>query len=87
MNRYLSSPTILLILLLALLCASAFHFWRGKRWTDLGMSLLAALMGMVVGQIAGDLLDLGFARIGRVYVIEGTAAALILMLAVAWLRG
>lgn len=80
-------PAYLLVLLLALLCAALFHLWRGRRWSDLLVALLAALVGLSLGQIIGPRLGIEFLRIGQVYVLVGVIFAWALMLAASWLKG
>lgn len=81
------SPMIVLLTLLVLISAALFHFWRGKGWGDLTLSLLAAGLGMTAGQAASAFLGLDLPRIGQAHVVEGTAAAWLLMFAAAWLKG
>ncbi len=81
------APAYVLILLLTLLCGALFHLWRGRRWSDLLVALLAALVGLSAGQVIGPLLGIEFLRIGQVYVLVGVIFAWALMLAASWLKG
>ncbi|NUQ39604.1 MAG: hypothetical protein HUU23_17830 [Caldilineales bacterium] len=81
------SPMLLLLALLGLIYAAIFHFWRGKGWGDLALTLLAAGLGMALGQMAGAFFDLDLPRIGQTRVVEGSVAAWLLMFAAAWLKG
>lgn len=80
-------PAYLLIFLLALVYAALFHLWRGRRWSDLAVSLLAALAGMAAGQLLAPLLGIELGQVGEVYVLIDTALAWALMLAASWLKG
>lgn len=80
-------PTYLLILLLAIVYAALFHLWRGRRWSDLAVAVLAALAGMVAGQLLAPWLGIDLLRIGDVYVLVDTLLAWGLMLAANWLKG
>jgi len=81
------SPTFTLLTLLALLYAGLFHLWRGRRWSDLGLALLMAGLGLALGQIGGPLLGIEYGRVGETYVLTGTLLAWGLMLAAIWLKG
>ena len=80
-------PSYLLILLLAIIYAALFHLWRGRRWSDLAVSLVMALVGMALGQLLGPLLGIELFRVGEVYVLVDTLLAWVLMLAANWLKG
>ncbi|MBX7237130.1 MAG: hypothetical protein K1X65_22290 [Caldilineales bacterium] len=80
-------PAYLLILLLAIVYAALFHLWRGRRWSDLAVAVLAALAGMVAGQLLAPWLGIDLLRIGDVYVLVDTLLAWGLMLAANWLKG
>ncbi len=68
-------PGLLLALLLSTGYASLYHLWGGRDLRDLGICLLAAILGFALGHSASVLLGLDVWRIGQVRVIEGTAGA------------
>lgn len=80
-------PSYLLILLLAVIYAALFHLWRGRRWSDLVVSLVMALVGMALGQLLAPLLGIELFRVGEVDVLVDTLLAWVLMLAANWLKG
>lgn len=80
-------PAYLLIFLLAVIYAALFHLWRGRRSSDLAVSLVMALVGMVAGQLLAPLLGISLLQIGDVYVLVDTLLAWVLMLAANWLKG
>ena len=82
----LFSPSLLLILLFSLVYGAAFHLWRGRGWRDLAIYLATALVGMVLGQVAGKWLGLNILKIGVTYVFEGSLLAWLLMFAMLLLR-
>ncbi len=68
-------PGLLLALLLSVGYASVYHLWGGRDLRDLGICLLAAMVGFGLGHSASVLLGLDVWRIGQVRVIEGTVGA------------
>lgn len=80
-------PSYLLIFLLAIVYAALFHLWRGRRGSDLAVSIGMALAGMASGQLLAPLLGIDLLQVGDVYVLVDTALAWVLMLAASWLRG
>lgn len=80
-------PSYLLIALLVVVYAALFHLWRGRRWSDLAVSLVMALVGMIAGQLLAPLLGIDLLRVGEVYVLVDTLLAWVLMLAASWLKG
>jgi len=81
------SPSLALMLVLAILYGTVFHLWRGRTWRDLALYLLLALSGMLIAQPLGAALGLNILRIGPTYFFEGTLLSGFLMLAAAWLKG
>ncbi len=80
-------PAVLLIAVIGVIYGALFYLWQGARWTELGLFILAAMLGFLVGQIAASLLNLDVLQIGQLHIIEGTIFAWLFMLAIAWLRG
>lgn len=68
----LLAPSLILSTLLALVWATLWFAWRGKRLRDWGLGVLAALLGFGLGQLVGWLAGLPLPTIGEVRVIEGT---------------
>lgn len=87
MDQFSPSPTLVLILLIAVAYGALFHLWKGRSWGDLGLFILAAVIGMGLGQLLGPALGLNLARVGQIYLLEGTVLAWLLMLAAAWQKG
>ena len=81
------SPTLVFILLIAIAYGALFHLWKGHRWQDLGLFILAAIIGMGIGQLLGPLLGMDLVRIGQIYFLEATVMAWLFMLAAAWQKG
>lgn len=81
------SPSLALMLVLAILYGAVFHLWRGRTWGDLAVFLFLAIVGMLAAQPLGAALGLNILRIGPTYFFEGTLLSWFLMLAAAWLKG
>jgi len=79
-------PAAAMIVLLATIYGALFHLWKGKTWSDLGRSIIAAILGFTVGQILALLFHLTIMRLGQVHLIEGSLFAWLFMFAIAWLR-
>jgi len=86
MSFFAIPPAIAIIVLLSIIDGALFHLWKGKTWRDLGFFILFALIGFIIGQIIGALLQLDVLKLGQVHVVEGTIFAWLLMLAFAWLK-
>jgi len=86
MNSLTIPPAVIIILILSILYGALFHLWKGKTWRDVGLFILVALAGFIVGQLLGVFLQLDFLKLGQVHIIEGTLFAWLLMLAFVWLR-
>lgn len=71
----LLNPTLLLAVLLAIAYASLFHLWTGRTLRDLLTYVVAAGVGVIIGQWIGSSLDLAFLRIGQLHTLEATIAA------------
>lgn len=68
----LLSPALLLGLVVALIYAALFHLWQGQTLRDLGVFILAALLGFAVGQGVGRWVYgpwLEWQRVGQVHVL------------------
>lgn len=78
----LLNPTLLLAALLAIGYASFFHLWTGRSLRDLLVYLLAAGLGVAIGQWIGGTLDLNLLRIGQLHTLEVTVGAFLALLIV-----
>lgn len=78
----LLNPTLLLAILLAIGYASLFHLWTGRNLRDLGIYLLAAAVGVVLGQWIGGTLGLNVLRIGQLHALEVTVGAFLALVIV-----
>jgi len=68
----LLSPALLLSLVVALIYAALFHLWQGRTLRDLGIFILAAVLGFAVGQGVGRWVYvplLEWQRVGQVHVL------------------
>lgn len=87
MDQFIPSPSLVLILLLAIIYGALFHLWKGRSWRDLALFIVVAIIGMGLGQLLGPVLGLNLARMGPTYLLEGTVLAWLFMLAAAWQKG
>ena len=78
----LFNPTLLLATLLVTGYASLFHLWTGRSAGDLLRFLLAAAVGFALGQWVGRTLQLDILRIGQLYMLETSLAALLALILV-----
>jgi len=80
-------PAIAIMFVLSVLYGALFHLWKGDNWRDLGAYILLALLGFLVGQLIGTVLQLSVLKLGQVHLIAGSLFAWLLMFAFAWLKG
>lgn len=78
----LLNPTLLLAALLAIGYATLFHLWTGRSLRDLFVYLIAAAVGVVIGQWIGGTLGLNLLQIGQLHTIEVTVGAFLALLIV-----
>ena len=78
----LLNPTLLLALLLVIGYASLFHLWTGRSLHDLFVYLIAAAVGVAVGQWIGGRLAIDVLRIGQLHALEVTVGAFLALLIV-----
>lgn len=71
----LLNPTFVLAVLLAIGYASLFHLWAGRTLRELIVYLVAAALGVVVGQWIGGILGLNLFAIGQLHTLEVTVGA------------
>jgi len=82
----LLSPSFVFSFLLASLYGAVFHFIWGKRWRDLVVYWIAALVGFAIGQIVFDLLGFSIYIIGEVRVVESTVVCWVCLFVARWLN-
>lgn len=87
MSIILIPPAIVTTLVLSIIYGAIFHLLGGKDWRDLGLFILFAFIGFIIGQLIGVILQLDVLKLGQVHLIEGTIFAWLAMLAFAWLKG
>jgi hypothetical protein len=79
-------PSILLSFLLGAIYGAIFHLWRGKTFQDLAIYAVTGIIGFIVGQIIGNLLELEIFIIGPLHVAEATIMSWISLFVVQWLK-
>ncbi len=87
MSFFAIPPAFAIILILSVIYGALFHLWKGKSWRDMGLFILFALIGFLIGQLVGTLLQLDVLMLGQVHLVEGTIFAWLLMFAFVWLKG
>jgi hypothetical protein len=83
---FLLSPSFVFSFLLASLFGAVFHFVWGKRWRDLAVYWIAALVGFAIGQIVFSLLGFSIYVIGEVRVVESTVVCWVCLFVARWLN-
>lgn len=78
----LLNPTLLLATLLAIGYATLFHLWTGRSLRDLFVYLIAAAVGVVIGQWIGGTLGMNLLQIGQLHTIAVTVGAFLALLIV-----
>ena len=77
---------MVLSMLISTACGAAFHAWRGEGYGKLAWYLLAAGLGFALGQLAGWLIGWDIAMIGHVYMLEGLAGSLTMLVLSSWIK-
>jgi uncharacterized membrane protein YeaQ/YmgE (transglycosylase-associated protein family) len=75
----MSTPTLLLGLIISTLYGALFHLWRGGNAGRLLLYLLLSWVGFWVGQILGNLINLSFDTIGQLHIGMATVGSLIFL--------
>ncbi len=73
----MSIPALLLSFLLASVYGIAFFLFSGRRWIELALYWVTAVIGFAVGQLVSRLVGLNLLPIGEVSVVEATVTSLI----------
>jgi hypothetical protein len=79
-------PSLVLSIVIASIYAALYNLWRNGSPRDLLFCLVAAWAGFALGQAGGWLIGLEWGMIGRIYMIEGTMFAWMLLFLMNWLR-
>jgi hypothetical protein len=66
--------------------AALFHLWRGRTLGELPLFLLAALVGFVLGELAGDAIGLDILTIGPIHVVEASLGSWVALFIARWLK-
>jgi hypothetical protein len=74
-----SSPSLILSLVVATLYAAAFHVLGGKRWSQLLITWVAALVGFGSGQVLAALLAWRDPLIGELHLVTASAVSWLFM--------
>ena len=82
----LSSPALVLSLIIASAYGALFHLWKGKTAKDLLIYLAAGLGGFGLGQLVGNTLGLGIFTIGQVHVVEASLMCWFILFIANWLK-
>jgi len=82
----LSSPSLVLWPILSVLYAAAFHLLIGQSWRELGVSLLASLVGFVCGQLLAVVAGWPDIVIGQIRLISSFVGSVLVLLLARRLR-
>ncbi|MDH4207349.1 MAG: hypothetical protein OEV76_00575 [Anaerolineae bacterium] len=80
------SPSLVLSFLLASLYGAVFHFVWGKRWRDLAVYWMVAVVGFAIGQVLFGFLGFSIYLAGEVRVVESTIMSWICLFVARWLN-
>ncbi len=80
------APSLVFSLLLASLYGAVFHFIWGKRWRDLALYCIAAIVGFALGQALFEFLGFSIYMIGQVRVVEATVLSWVCLFVARWLN-
>ena len=73
-------PEWFLTLLLSVSLGALFHLWRGRTFRDLLFYTCTAVIGFVLGNMAGEAIKLDILTVGRLHVLEATLVSCALTL-------
>ncbi len=79
-------PRLLLSFLMAGMYGALFHVWRGRSFRELPLYLIAALLGFVLGDLAGDAIGLDIFMIGPTHIIEASLGSWGMLFIARWLK-
>jgi len=75
----MSTPTILLGLILSTLYGALFHLWRGGNAGRLLLYLGLSWIGFWLGQLVGVYLDLDFDILGQLHLVVASLSSLLFL--------
>ncbi len=82
-----SASGLVLGFLLASVYGAIFHLIYGGSLRRILLYLAAAWVGFIIGQLAGDFLNLEWFKVGRVHLLSASVGAWLLLLGARWLAG
>ncbi len=82
----LSSPALVLSIIMAIAYGALFHVWKGTTAKDLLIYLAAGLVGFGLGQLVGNTLGLEIFMIGQVHVVEASLICWLILFIAKWLK-
>jgi hypothetical protein len=82
----LLSPSIAFSVMLSSLYGAVFHFIWGKRWRDLALYWLVAVVGFGIGHALSSFVGFSIYMIGVVRVVEGTVVSWVCLFVARWLN-
>jgi len=82
----LSSPGLVLSIIIASAYGALFHTWQGRTAKDLLIYLIAGGVGFGLGQLASNVLGLGIFMIGQIHIVEASLICWIVLFIAKWLK-
>ncbi|CAG0930204.1 hypothetical protein PLCT1_01307 [Planctomycetaceae bacterium] len=73
------SPTILLLAILAVATGLIYHLWRGGGFARLILSIVAAGIGMAIGQVLSQLFGWRLILLGEVHLVQALIGGLLVL--------
>ena len=73
------SPTILLLAILAVATGLIYHLWRGGGFARLILSIVAAGIGMAIGQVVSQLFGWRLILLGEVHLVQALIGCLLVL--------
>lgn len=83
---YLTTPALLLSIVLATGLAGLFQWWQGTRSRDVFLYWPASTAGFVAGQILAGAVASPLPMLGEVHLVEGILGAVAAMFVAKWLK-
>jgi uncharacterized membrane protein YeaQ/YmgE (transglycosylase-associated protein family) len=81
----MSAATLLLGLIIAILLGALFHLWRGGKAGRLLFYLIVSIIGFWIGQLAANLLNWNFDKLGPLHLGFSILGSLISLFFGHWL--
>lgn len=73
------SPTILFLAILAAATGLIYHLWRGGGFARLILSIIAAGVGMAIGQVLSQLFGWRLILLGEVHLVQALIGGLLVL--------